>query len=106
MFPTEEHMLDGLATAIGMSTALTQFIHEEFQDMPHKLPTIVKYAMSITAGNMSVLTSAHLGKEIERIRFPIVEQMDNEQFEEHLRRKMHVVIEFLYHAIQEDKHNE
>ena len=107
LFPTEEIMLDGLATAIGMSATLCQFVHDfskEFECVEH-LPTMVKYAMAVTSANMVAITSANPDGEIEVFKFPVIEHLEDEQYEEHLHRKMCMIIEFLYNSIKREAHN-
>lgn len=99
----EDEILDGLMTAIGMSATLTQFIDENFRHKSHKLPIMVKYAMSITAGNMCALLSAHPEAELERMKFPTYRMAENEQVEEYTRRKFIHVIKMLYKTLVEEK---
>jgi hypothetical protein len=97
----EEEMLDGIMTGLGMSAILTQFIHEVVVPEGYNLPTMVKYAMSITAGNMCAFLSAHPETELERMKFPTYKMAENEQVEEYTRRKFISVIKILYETMVE-----
>lgn len=101
----EEELLDGIMTALGMSASLTQFIAEIFKGEEDKLPNMVKYAMSITAGNMCALMSAHPEAEMERIKFPAYKMCENEQMEEYMRRKFKGIIKMLYEALVVEEGN-
>jgi hypothetical protein len=100
--PTEEEILDGLMTALGMSASLTSFLAEIFSGEEEKMPNGVKYAMAITAGNMMALLSAHPTVEIEKRKYPAYKYIESEQIEEYSRRRFKEIIIMLYESLQRE----
>ena len=103
LYETEDEMLDAIMTALGMSATLTQFMMKIYNDKLEKLPEDIKYACSVTSGNMLALLSVHSGSKTEKIKYPPTWLLKGEQYEENLRRKLIHLIEILHEWVQGQK---
>ena len=104
ILPTEDEKCAMLATLMGMSGLLTEFVADTVP--PKKIPDIVKYAMAISAGNLMAFVRGE--KIAERFKFNMDLNRNDlgEQKEELIYRKMKFVVKMLHKEIVEEEKND
>lgn len=102
MFPTDDDLIDGLMTMFGMSAAFTMYLSEFIDIFKHSMPDNIKYALAITAANMTALTHSDPDVVFTIQKYKLLEELD-EQNEEVLIRRTQNIIRALYELLDEEE---
>lgn len=99
MYPTEDDLIDGMMTMLGMSASFTIYV----SNSPLlTLPYDITYAIAITSANMYALTNPDMHADFEQKVFGVIESM-NEQTEEEVRRRLVWIVKMLHEQMIKDE---
>ena len=97
--PDEENRILLIATLLGTGGCLIEFIMQNCD--PSRLPVAVRYACSITAGNLMAFISDD--DDIKAIDMTKEHYVMSEQTQETIYRKMKWIVEKLYESIHKNE---
>lgn len=102
LYSNEHEMIEAILTFLGTSVTLAMFIHDSLLKKPKTISDNVRYALALTIANFRAFSNAHANCDFEKVSFPLLKESGEQQIES-MRRKLNIVIEFLYQSLQEEK---
>jgi hypothetical protein len=104
IYPSEEEKCLAIITHLGAAATMTLFLTEIFDETKASIPAPLAYVMAVTSTNMlSYFHADDSDIQRETINYPALQDLNIEQEEEKVRRKLKHLVHMLYELLKKEE---